>query len=303
MNTCRLRWICFTAIILLSLLVSMSGSPLPAQAGASRAAGDVPAGDVTIIDGDQIQLPPYYLYLPCVFKNPCIPIFFDDFSNPASGWPVSISDPVQWAYSSGEYLIRIDPTPDGYWGAAYPGVQAANYRAAVSVHFSPFYPAEDDPYFGLIFGIYADWSKFYTFEILPDGWWGLWLYDEALGSDPWKLLDEGYSVYIYQGILTNRLMIERNGTTIKAYANGQLLTTTYDATITGARYIGVIAENYYDTQVSFYFDDFGVYPVDCPLSDIFSASFSSIGASTLLDFEGSEMISGHFSSASRKADQ
>jgi hypothetical protein len=159
-----------------------------------------------------------------------------------------------------------------WWAGAYrvPPVAATDFRAAVSVRNAT---GDYDTYYGLVFGLNPDWTQFYVYEISPDGWYYILSYD----NNTWTLLDFGNSPYIYLGILTNRLVIERNGSTIKAYANNQLLTEIVDASFTGARYVGLIVENYGSFTLSGYFDNFGIYPVTCSLADIGSASLAPAG--------------------------
>jgi len=180
-------------------------------------------------------------------------------------------------------MIRIQPVETGWWAAAHPGIQATDFRAAVSVRISDYDPdiESDLPYYGLIFGLDENWSKFYSFEILPDGWWGLWLYEKNNDDYSFKELavSDNPSPYIFLGTQTNRLMVERSGLMIRLYANNHLLIELPEPTIIGAHYIGVIGENYFmSTPLSVYFDDFSIYPVDCPLSTVNQSPDSTIGA-------------------------
>jgi len=111
-----------------------------------------------------------------------------------------------------------------------------------------------------MFGLSDDWTQFYTFEIDPDRDYVIWRYTSGLG---WTPIAYGSSAFIYPGTATNRLKIERDGALIKAYANGQLLTSISDSSYTGLRHVGLIVSAYDHPNVDIRFDNFKVYPVSC----------------------------------------
>jgi len=198
--------------------------------------------------------PAFTMYLPLVASNYCSPLYFDDFSDSGSGWPIGSETYGRYEYVNDEYHIEayLD-----YWAGASPDFQASDYIVAADVRYN----GEEDDYssYGLIFGLSGDWSQFYTFEIEPDGYWAIWRYS----SDEWTFLTGGLSGSINTGAATNQLKIERNGSLISAYVNGQLLTSVSDSTYLGSRYVGLIvsSSSYYGADA--YFDNFTVYHVSC----------------------------------------
>ncbi len=229
------------------------------------------------------DLPPVNLYLPCIFKNACTPIYFDNFSNSVSGWPVGVNPPVTRAYVNGEYLMQIDEY--GWFALTTPGIKATDYKAAVTVRNGTGLIYS---YYGLIFGANTDLSRFYSLEINSYGNYGIYRYYDEGGELYWDDITPGggWSEYINEGTASNRLAVERNGSTIKVYANGHLLDTVVDATYTGSLYIGLIADNFWGDPLLTYFDDFGVYPLNCDVQQVFSDDFSTASPSLQLTLPG-----------------
>jgi hypothetical protein len=190
-------------------------------------------------------------FLPCIMK-PCTP-FFDNFSNPSSGWPIDDIGDVLLEYKDGEYRILVRSTDWAY--GAYPGFQALDYYVTVDLRN----PSNVYGSYGIGFGIAQDWSTLYTLEIYPDGWYGIYRVDPS----DFQTLAEDYSSIINQGSAVNQIKIERRGTLINAFANGQLLTSVTDGTYTGLLYIGLVVENYDQGNIDIRFDNFSVDPITC----------------------------------------
>ena len=191
-------------------------------------------------------------YLPAVFK-PCPPLFMDDFSDPASDWPVGDDGKIRLEYLNQEYRTLVRPTRSGV--IARPGLQASEYSVMVDLRNSTGVMGS----YGIAFGIAQDWSTFYTLEIYPDGWYGIYRYD----PNTVVTLSEAYSPAIYQGSATNLIRVERSGASINTYANGQLLASVTDGSYTGFRYIGLIVFSYEQRNVDIRFDNFTVNPISC----------------------------------------
>lgn len=193
-------------------------------------------------------------YLPLISK-PCLPLYSDDFSNPSSGWPVgdSPSGNARFEYMDGEYRILVRATK--WSAAASPGFQASDYTVSVDLRNKKNVWGS----YGLAFEIASDWTSLYTLEIYPDGWYGLYRYDPGSLS----ILSEAYSPAIYAGSATNHIKVERNGDSINAFANGQLLVSVKDATYMGFRYFGLAVFSGSQPQVDIRFDNYTVYSVNC----------------------------------------
>jgi hypothetical protein len=193
------------------------------------------------------------IYLPITFRDYCPPLFADDFSNPASGWPVGDNGNIRREYLNNEYRILV--RNNFWWAGARPGFKASDYILTVDV----YNVTDIDSTYGLLFGLSDDWSQFYSFEISPE--YGD--YDISKYDDGWTSLDFGSSNSINTGTTINRLMIKRDGSLIEAYANGELLASVSDGSYTGMRNVGLIVLTYFDPIGDVMFDNFAVYPVTC----------------------------------------
>jgi parallel beta-helix repeat protein len=216
--------------------------------------------DVGAYEADP-ENPVRQVFLPLVLA-PCPALHSDNFDNPASGWPVSNDSNVRYEYNGGEYRIQVKTTD--YVAGAAPGFAAADFIVSARVRNA----SGVDGSYGLIFGLNDDWSQLYSFEITPTGDYALWLSD----SGTWTLLDGGSSGSILTGAATNRLKVARNGSLIEAYVNGDLLASVTDATLTGARRVGLINASFDQGNVDARFDDFSVYPATCSASGVMAGS-------------------------------
>ncbi len=198
-----------------------------------------------VVDIHQVALP--------MVSRPCPVIFSDDFSDPASGWPSVDTGEALLAYTGGEYRMLLRPTGSGI--GARPGIQATAYSVTVDVRNQD---GRNGSY-GIVFGLAQDWSSFYTLEIYPDGWFGIYRYSQG----PVITLAEAYSPYINQGTATNEIRIIRNSPAIDAYANGNLLVSVNDSAYTGMRYLGLIVFSYDQPNVDARFDNYLVTPLGC----------------------------------------
>ena len=193
------------------------------------------------------------VFLPFI-THPCPILFQDDFSNPASGWPILDTGNVLYEYRNGEYRILLRNAD--WWGAVMGDPSVATYIVAVDVrNVTGTYGS-----YGLIFGLGNDFSQFFTFEIDPEGYYIIRRYD----TGNWTTLHVGHSGSINPGTAINRLKVERNGYDIAVYANEQLLATVSDNLFPDLRQLGVVVLSYNQPGVDARFDNFTIYPPDYP---------------------------------------
>jgi hypothetical protein len=192
-------------------------------------------------------------FIPIASKQ-CPILYFDDFSDPNSGWPVVNIGDIRLDYTFFEkYHIGLNQSY--IYAVARPGFQSSDFRASVELYTDS--PSQDS--YGIAFGISQDWSGWYTFEIYPDGWFGIYRYDQSGGA----VLAEAYSPFIHVGNTPNQLTVERSGAFIKAFANGDLLATVSDSKFIGLLYLGLINITYDTSGSNTYYDDFKVEPTTC----------------------------------------
>jgi CSLREA domain-containing protein len=199
---------------------------------------------------------PYSLFLPCVVRSCSTRLFFDDFSNPASGWKILETAFGRYEYLDNEYRILAKVVPA--WEASLPGFKATDYVVSVEVRNA----TGVNGYYGILFSFAEDWSHFYFFVVHTNGRYVI------LRADPdtsyW--IADGYSSIIHTGTASNKLKLERNGSMIWAYANGELLTILKDGTFTGLGYVGLITVADTNPNVDARFDNFTVEPISCGAS-------------------------------------
>lgn len=197
-------------------------------------------------------------YLPCIMNHNCSG-YFDDFSNPTSGWLVGIFGDFIFDYVLYDEEYKIVINSSNSYAFTYPGVQGSDYTVSASLR-NP-----DTVYgsYGILFGVADNWSTLYSLEIFPDGWYGIYRYsyDAGLGEIVLdKIIKEDFSSEIKLGSTVNQLKIDRIDAAIKAYANNQLLASVVDSTYTGNGYIGLIEFSYNQAGVEIRFDNFRVCP-------------------------------------------
>lgn len=189
-------------------------------------------------------------FLPTAFRDYCPNSFSDDFSNVASGWPIEDTAEDSVGYENGMYRMRIKNVY--IWSGVTPGVTVGDsYRVQVDVK-------NDGPYgpYGILFGrSQSGWSEFYALFVHLDGFFQIWRYKSGL-ADPWILLKSGNS-----GQGNGLLKVERNGASIRAFINGNLLADITDDTYRGPRKVGLIISSFekpYDPSTNALFDNFFV---------------------------------------------
>ncbi len=118
--------------------------------------------DIGAYEYDPANPETFQVSIPCIFNNYC-PDFFDDFSNPASGWEVVDDEFERTEYVNGEY--RVAPYEIGYtYYYAAPTCSRENYVVEVDARWA----SSPGGSYGIMFGLLADYSRFYTVEIDTD---------------------------------------------------------------------------------------------------------------------------------------
>ena len=187
---------------------------------------------MTVLRNIPALIEPYKIFFPIISK-PCLPLYSDNFSNPGSGWPTTDSGNYVYEYKDGEYRILVRPIQTE--SLSHPGFQASDYIVTVDLCNVNWARGS----YGIAFGIADDLSTFYTLEIYPTGWYGIYHYD----PNDVITLSEAFSSVIHQGNAINHIKVERNVASINAFANDQLLASVTDGTYTGSLYLGLAVFN------------------------------------------------------------
>jgi len=196
-------------------------------------------------------------YLPLAMKSDVI--YFDDFSNPNSGWVSGENADLKYGYLNGEYQILLKTT--GATLLVTPDlVLPGDYRIEVDARQA----SSNQGSYGLMFGIQLSGSSYegHQFMIFPAS--QQYLLEKRNMDGSWQILiDQTYSPAIQPGMGANHLRVDRIGTAIHLYANGVLLTTFTDGSFTSSgRDAGVRAYSYDSAPVDVRFDNFLVRRVE-----------------------------------------
>ncbi len=192
-----------------------------------------------------------HVYLPLVLRN-YFPPFFDDFSDPASGWPISNKDTYALDYSNGTYRIEIKEDYKFVW--SWPQVTCSDCNIQVEAWRS----TGGNSSYGIVFGLDDDGCYFFQVQPYRKEYRLLRLDDRSLV----ELIPYTGASAINFDTAHNSLRVKREGAQIKLYVNGQYLTTYTDGTYTGARHVGVLGGSGPESPVWLRYDDFSVYGLD-----------------------------------------
>jgi hypothetical protein len=178
------------------------------------------------------------------------PVFFDDFSTPANGWPLTTSDEGGYTYLDGAYSIAVQQNGALYWAAP-----DGNYTD-LSMQVEAGQISGDQGYYGLLCRI-QDSENFYYFIIRPDGYFTIGKYQTSSFS---ALTPGGWTFHpaIKDGDAKNQLQAECIGDELRLSANGQFLGEVRDRDFESGR-SGLIAAALDDQGFQAVFDNFTIY--------------------------------------------
>ncbi len=173
-------------------------------------------------------------YLPVIINNYC-PDYFDDFSNPASGWPVGEDDDLRTEYLDGEYRTLTKNNRIMYPIAA-PNCDRVNYVLEVDARWVGAPGAS----YGLIFGITGSPDEFYLFHMNTV----FREYELLHFDDGNKIVQRSFSDAINPGSGVNHLKVIRDGDQITLEVNGVTLATVTDDKFSGMTGVGILTSPY-----------------------------------------------------------
>ncbi len=220
--------------------------PATDQRGITRPQG--PRCDIGAYEFDLIK----QVFLPVVARNYC-PDFFDNFSNPASGWPVGEDALVRYEYLNGEYRV-LSKQAGYFFFFRSPSCNRENYIVEADARWVGT-PGES---YGLLFGITSDSSQLYIFDVITDFRDYELLRLNADGSYT-QIVPVTSSSAINPGTTSNHLKVTRNGSQITLAVNGTVLGTWSDSAIVGLTGMGLVSSPYDNNPSSdARFDNFSV---------------------------------------------
>ncbi len=179
-------------------------------------------------------------------------LFFDDFSDPSSGWDQVNESGYSTDYYQGAYRILVNTDQFDYW--ANPAEKSFG-DVVIEVDATKNGGPEDND-FGVICR-YQDPAHFYYAIISSDGYYGITKVtidnSQLLGGETLM-----YSDLIDGGSSTNHLRFDCVGSVLTLYVNGQQLDQQTDDEYTTGN-VGLIAGTFDTPGTDVLFDNFSVY--------------------------------------------
>jgi hypothetical protein len=195
------------------------------------------------------------LFLPVAAGNFNGPYrYFDDFSDPDSGWPSGDYEYVKLGYLNGEYQLILKTAP---WGLLVtPNLTLPeDYQVEVDGRLVSDNPGS----YGMMFGLNLGEDSYEGYQFLVYAPAQIYLLEKRNMDGNWNtMIDWTFNEAIKPEKDSNMLRVVRRGTDIDLYINDILLDTYVDSTFTGpGRDAGLRAYSYEAAPVEVRFDNFG----------------------------------------------
>jgi|GEM_PF-1166959 len=207
--------------------------------------------DVTL-DGES------YTYLPINLNNFWAG-YFDDFSDPNSGWPTDDDEDRSIGYLNGEYQIYLKNENSVYW--LTPGPLTGrdlflpdDYRVEMEVRKV----SSGEGLYGLMFGIQFAPNSIEAYTVLINPTSREFILGKNMMDGSWiVLVDWTYSSAINQGGGSNHIAVNRIDSNIKLYINGSQVANINDGSFLGpGRDAGLLVRSFDEPPVDVRFDNF-----------------------------------------------
>ncbi len=196
----------------------------------------------------------YMSYLPVTAK-PVKPLFFDNFSDPNSGWPVEADANISRSYQGGEYEVLIHT---GKWQLVTQAPRSGFTDYAVEAEMRRLVGSTSA--YGLVFD-FQDLQNYYYLVVDPGAQWYI-VAKKAAGNPAVALVPQTNSSLINPGDENNFLRVERVGDQIAFYANGENLTTINNAGFGGGLGVGLFSVEWGGNPPSVLrYDNFAVWNI------------------------------------------
>jgi hypothetical protein len=246
------------AIAALVLLLGIWGR-LPTVEAREPAVANTGSADTLLSSSNLFT---YYVFLPILLKSDLV--FYDNFSNPNSGWPHEVTfEDCYYEYRNGTYRVKV--TDNGQRCLVPHVAIPKQINGTFRVKVKRTSDEEDPMLYGLIFGAGADaTADRWALEIYPNN-------DSDCGNKPFYWLyalvdgDRKYFKDRCTDIIDkdkgdwNDLKVIRNGSTIKVYLNGESKGEYNDASYLldkGYTLMEVVSAS--NDKISVEFDDFEI---------------------------------------------
>lgn len=156
------------------------------------------------------------------------PLFADDFSQPAHGWPAFADEGASYSYQDGAYRMVVRATDVLFWATP----DGSYTDASISVS-ATLLSGSQESYYGLLCRL-QDEQEFYYMVIRVDGRYTIGKYRDG---EFLSLLPGGWSASqaIRPGADQNQLRADCVGGEIRFFVNGDLLAQVQDETLVAGK--------------------------------------------------------------------
>ncbi|MHB0924607.1 MAG: hypothetical protein ACYC3H_11675 [Bellilinea sp.] len=178
-------------------------------------------------------------------------IYFDNFSNPESGWEVWDSDRAAISYYADGIRFLIKEANYDYW--SLPGQRFTDVTLGVDARLLAG-PTDND--FGLLCRFQNEYN-FYAFLISSDGYGGIIKVKDGLYQTLNSPDGLEFGPMIEQGDAANQIRADCIGTRLTLYVNQEKFLDVEDADFSTGD-VGLIAGSYNEPGVDILFDNFYV---------------------------------------------
>jgi hypothetical protein len=199
------------------------------------------------------------IFLPlAIYNHKPFLLYFDDFSDPNSGWHTGDTGNANLSYIDEEYQIIIWKDHDGLM-VTPDLVLPADYRIEVDAYQA----STIDCSYGLMFGNQYNVNNYEGYQVIIFPASQVFLLNKRNMDGTWTtLVDWTHSSSIMPGTAPNHLRVDRIGSDIIIYINGTQVVTYDDSSFTGpGRDAGVRVYSSDDYPAYGRFDNFGVYRI------------------------------------------
>lgn len=169
-------------------------------------------------------------FIPMV-ATAAIPDYFDDFSDPASGWMVYDDGYVHADYMDGEYRV-LSKRP----GYAYIFLAPTAPRERYAVELDAHWAGSTGQAYGIVFGVKPAFAHYYLLFVNTD--YREYVLIRVSGGSAFDI-SHGIISQLLPGTASNHLRIVRDGTSIAIEINGQPVAVVEDSHIQGETHVGV----------------------------------------------------------------
>ncbi|MCX6032024.1 MAG: hypothetical protein NT169_22350 [Chloroflexi bacterium] len=201
--------------------------------------------------------PPATQSAPTATPSPAGVLFEDDFSAQRNDWLTEVSPEVEKGYEGGEFRISVYQRNFSSWTFPHPSRDLADFAVEVDARWVSG-PLDNE--YGLLTRYQDASDEFYLFAISSDGFYTIEKYQGGQWHDLVKWTE---AEAVKQGEAVNRLRVICQGSTLRFFANGELLAQAEDASFHAGN-IGLLASSGEKEGVTIAFDNLRVRALTGP---------------------------------------